>query len=225
MQMLPTLPHAEITYGHLNDEEPKAFISDGYSAARELIASRKNVSPKRLVEPGPSAAQLDDLFCLAAAAPDHGLLTPWRFVLIAPEQRHLLAEVFALSLIERDPSATLEQIESAREKAHRAPILFVCIACLGQREPNIPALERMISMGAAVQNMLLGAQAMGFGSGLTSGKAMSSMRLRNLLSLVDGEEAVCCINLGTAVKPRLGRQRPSTLAFVSSLSSTSVATH
>ena len=190
-----------------------------FSMAQALIGSRQNVSPKRLVEPGPSAEQLDALLSLAAAAPDHGLLMPWRFILIPAAQRHHLAEVFALALIDRDPGATLEQIESAREKAHRAPLLLVAIACLGPREPNTPPLERMVSMGAAIQNLLLGAHAMGFGAGLTSGQAMASQRLHDLCGLAEGEAAVCCVNIGTVSKRKSAtRARPLPTAFLSELS-------
>ena len=90
-------------------------------------------------------------------------------------------------MIDRDPGATLEQIEAAREKAHRAPLLLVAVACLGPREPDIPMLERMVSMGAAIQNILLGAHALGFGAGLTSGLAMGSPRLNRLCALAEGE--------------------------------------
>jgi nitroreductase len=192
--------------------------SETFSMAQALISSRQNVSPKRLIEPGPSAEQLDALLSLAAAAPDHGLLMPWRFILIPAAQRHHLAEVFALALIDRDPGATLEQIESAREKAHRAPLLLVAIACLGPREPNTPPLERMVSMGAAIQNLLLGAHAMGFAAGLTSGQAMASRRLHELCGLAEGEAAVCCINIGTVSKRKnAARARPLPAAFLSEL--------
>ena len=192
--------------------EPETF-----GAAQALICTRQNVSPRRLVEPGPSAEQLNALLNLAAAAPDHGLLTPWRFVLVPEAQRHLLAEVFALALIDRDPGATEMQIEAAREKAHRAPLLLVAVACLGPREPNTPPLERMVSMGAAIQNVLLGAHAMGFGAGLTSGQAMNSPRMRALLALGDGEQAVCCVNMGAATKGKPSRLRPAPASFLSTL--------
>ncbi|MEI8324406.1 MAG: hypothetical protein WCH44_03405 [Betaproteobacteria bacterium] len=45
--------------------------------AESLIGSRQNISPKRLIEPGPNPRQLAQIFCAAAAAPDHGLLTPF----------------------------------------------------------------------------------------------------------------------------------------------------
>ena len=85
-----------------------ATRSEAFLAAQALITSRRNVSPKRLVEPGPTSQQLDALLTLAAAAPDHGLLTPWRFVIVPAAQRQRLAEAFALALVDRDPGATLE---------------------------------------------------------------------------------------------------------------------
>ncbi len=186
--------------------------------ARALIASRQNISPRHLVEPGPTEQQLETILTLAAAAPDHGQLTPWRFVIVPTEQRQRLAEVFALALVDRDPGATLDQIESAREKAHRAPLLLVAVACLGPREPDIPTLERMVSMGAAIQNLLLGAHAMGFGAGLTSGQAMASGRMGDLCGLADGEVAVCCVNIGTVSKRKsAARARPLPASFVSEL--------
>lgn len=189
-----------------------------FLAAQRLITTRYHVAPRRLVDPGPTDAQLEALLSLAAAAPDHGLLTPWRFVVVPPAQRHRLGDAFARALVERDPGATLEQIESAREKAHRAPRLLVAIACLGPREPDIPPLERMVSMGAAVQNLLLGAHAMGYGSGLTSGRAMDAPAVRELLALAEGEHAVCCISIGTVGRHKPPtRQRPVPVAFVSEL--------
>ncbi len=191
---------------------------DSFRSAQALIETRRNISPRRLFDPGPSQQQLEALLSLAAAAPDHGLLTPWRFIVVPAGYRHLLAEVFALALVDRDPGATQEQIEMAREKAHRAPLLMVAVARLGPCEPDTPALERMVSMGAAVQNILLGAHAMGFGAGLTSGQAMSSPRLRQLCRLGAGEVPVCCVNMGTVGKNKTSKRvRPAAADLVSVL--------
>jgi len=46
---------------------------------------------------------------------------------------------------------------------------------------------------------------------------MQSPRMRELLSLRDGEEAVCFINLGTVSKRKMPRLRPDAGTFVSSL--------
>ena len=191
--------------------------SQGAEFAFELITSRQNTSPKRLVDPGPDSHQLDVILTTAAAAPDHGLLRPWRLVMVPTHRRIDLAEAFALALIDRDPCANLVQIEDAREKAHRAPCLMLAVARLGSCEPPIPELERMICMGAAVQNILLSAHCFGLGSSLTSGQAMGSQRMRTLFNLSADEEAVCFINIGTVSKPKTPRRRPLMDNFLSSL--------
>lgn len=192
--------------------------ADPAELALTLITSRHNVSPKRLAAPAPTEAQLREMLVAAAAAPDHGELTPWRFIVVPVEQRHRLAEAFAQALLDRDPAATEAQLDAAREKAHRAPLLLLAIARLGSREPDTPPLERMVSMGAAIQNLLLVAHAMGYGAGLTSGQAMTSPRMARLCALADGEVPVCCINIGTVTQRKPpGRVRPLPEDFVSVL--------
>lgn len=182
-----------------------------------LILSRQNVAPKRLVEPGPSAMQIEQMLCAAAAAPDHGLLIPWRFVIVPQDKRALLGEVFALALTDRDCDATPEQIASAREKAQRAPFLMLAIARLGRDDSGIPEVERIVSLGCAIQNILLTAHAMGFGAGLTSGQAMRSPRMRDLFKLADDEQPACCVNVGTVEKWKRQRTHPASTEFSSTL--------
>lgn len=190
---------------------------DSAAFALTLITSRQTILPKRLTAPGPDAAQTHALFQAAAAAPDHGELTPWRFVLVPIDRREALADAFGQALLARDASATPEQVGQAREKAFRAPFLALAVARLGMSEPDIDPLERLVSLGAALQNILLAAHGMGFGASLTSGQAMRSDSLRALLALADGEQAVCCINIGTVTRAKPVRLRPDVAAFVSSL--------
>lgn len=204
-------------------------LSLGLDYANALIHTRQHVAPRRLVAPGPSAEQLQDILRAAAAAPDHGQLTPWRFVIVPADKRELLAEVFALALQDRDPGATLAQMETAREKAYRSPFLMLAVARLVGSTPEKDAqraeagelavtdAERLVSLGCAMQNLMLVAHALGFGSGITSGQALSSERLRALFDLHEHEHAVCCINIGTVSKGKPERLRPDISAFVSSL--------
>lgn len=204
-------------------------ITDSIEFASTLIHTRQHIAPRRLVEPGPSAQQLQDILAAASAAPDHGQLLPWRFVEVALDKRELLAEVFGMALQERDPQASLEQINNAREKAHRSPFLMLAIAKLAGSTPvrdaqrvaagelAVSDAERLVSLGCAIQNILLMAHAMGFGAGLTSGQAIGSARLRTLFGLLEHEVAVCCINIGTVSKTKPARLRPEVSAFVSHL--------
>lgn len=188
-----------------------------------LLTSRQTILPKRLGSPGPDAQQQRRLFEAAAAAPDHGELRPWRFVVIAAQRRAELGQAFALALLERDPKASPAELAQAHEKALRAPFLAVAIARLGDIGPaNDPELvvdahERLISLGAALQNMLLAAHGMGLGSSLTSGLAMRSAALGAFLQLAPGEQAICCLNVGTVLRSRSLRVRPDPADFVQTL--------
>lgn len=182
-----------------------------------LIEHRRTILPKRLFEPGPSAAQLDAILSAAAAAPDHGELLPWRFVLVPAAARARLAEVFAAALLERDSAAAADDMARAREKAFRGPLLLLAIVRTGAPGEDIPPAERLLSAGCAIQNMLLIATAMGFGSALTSGKALQSQGLRSLFAVRDDEQAVCFVSVGTADRRKAGRQRPHTSQYVSTL--------
>ena len=186
--------------------DPAARLrSAAFRQTQAVIAARQTTSARRLVAPGPTDAELQALLELAAAAPDHGQRTPWRVCTVPPERRDRLGQALADALQDRDAQATPEQWRAARDKARNAPLLLVAVACLGPREPDTPAAERLVSLGAAIQNLLLGAQALGYGTGLTSGRAMTSARLHRLLDLDATDQPVCCINIGT-----FGQARPST---------------
>ncbi|MBC5783093.1 nitroreductase [Ramlibacter sp. USB13] len=193
-------------------QQPDTAVSGEWAEA--LIHGRRTVLPKRLAAPGPDPMQLQRILGAAAAAPDHGELLPWRFVLVPEPARGALAEAFAQALRERDAQASGEQLAQAREKAFRAPLLLLAVADLGEGGEAIPATERLVSAGCAIQNMLLMATALGFGSALTSGKAMDSGPLRALFSLRAQERALCFVSIGTIAGPKRGRTRPAVDAYV-----------
>lgn len=167
------------------------------SFANALIHSRQHVSPKRLIAPGPNLSQKLEILNAAGAAPDHGKITPWHFYEVTPKSRNLLGDLFANALIERDPTATLAQVEEAKQKAFRGPLLLLATVNLSNEKDNIPEQEKIISAGCAIQNVLLMANALGFGSGLSSGKALYSLKMRELFLFKDKEQPLCFIAIGT----------------------------
>jgi len=185
---------------------PSADDTAGLAAA--LIQSRQTILPKRLGAPGPNVAELAAILQAAAHAPDHGQLTPWRFVLVPYTSRTLLADVFAEALLERDLDAAPEQLEQAREKAYRSPVLLLAIVDGERGDADIELAERMVSAGCAIQNMLLMATAQGYGSALTSGKALQSAPLRSLFRLLPTEQALCFVSIGTPTGRKTPRLRP-----------------
>ena len=186
-------------------------------AALTLIHSRQHVSPKRLGDPGPSVEQIEQILGAAGAAPDHGLLNPWRLIVIPPERRHLLSVAFADALTARDDAATELQKQEARAKASRGPFLILVVARLDPALGDTHPQERMISAGCAIQNMLLVAHALGFGAGLASGRALYSQQMRQLFGLSAHEQPLCFLSVGTVTKRKPPRPRPMMADYTSTL--------
>ena len=182
-----------------------------------IMQSRQTILPKRLLAPGPAPEQLAMMLHAAATAPDHGQLLPWRFVLVPLAARFRLAEVFGQALIARDAQATPGQIAQAREKAYRSPLLLLVVVNGRCGDTAIELSERIVSAGCAVQNMLLMATALGFGSALTSGKALKFEGFRKLFSMADDDQALGFVSVGTAQSRRLARLRPDPADFMSRL--------
>lgn len=181
------------------------------------MTARRNVAPKRLVEPGPTDEQLHLIFRAASNAPDHGRLQPWRFILIPHSKRGDLGNAFVNALKQRDSSPSQDQIDAAYEKAFRAPCLMIAVVSSLPSEPAVPVSERLISLGCAIQNMLLMAETLSIGSGITSGQAMNSQSIRDLFFLTEHEEAICFINFGTVSSRKPARPRAPPSTFVSTL--------
>ena len=175
--------------------------------ALTLMQSRQTVLPKRLAAPGPDGRELEAILASAGTAPDHGQLLPWRLILIPQSARAPLGEVFGAALMERDAAATREQV---------ACLLLVTVDGLCG-DPQIDLMERTVATGCAIQNMLLMATALGYGSALTSGKALKSAHLRTLFGLNDGEHALCFLSIGTAGASKGHRLRPQPADYVRTL--------
>lgn len=188
---------------------------DWAALATELMGARRTVLPRRLGEPGPDAVQLQAILAAAASAPDHRSLLPWRFIVVPRAQREALADVFEQALLERDPQAAPADVAKAREKGFRSPFLALLVVNASKGDAEIGLAERLVSAGCAVQNVLLMATAMGFGSALTSGQAVRSSALHRFFGLSEGEQALCFLNIGTALSLGKARTRPPVADYVS----------
>ncbi|HTZ80513.1 MAG TPA: nitroreductase [Stellaceae bacterium] len=177
--------------------------------AIEVLTGR--VSPAQLVEPGPSAAQLEQILAAANRAPDHGRMQPWRFLLIEGEARARFGELMAQSLKRREPDAPQGKLDSERKKAQRAP-LVVIVAAMVKENPKVPDIEQIVAAGAAAQNMLLAAHALGLGGFWRTGPIAYDAAVKRELGFDDADTIVGIIYLGSIGLP--GQAKPADVAAV-----------
>ena len=176
------------------------------SSALSLLETRRSAKPRELVGAGPNAEELDRILTIAARVPDHGKLTPWRFVTVAEDQRDALGALLREALAEHDPCASIAHHQKEDDFAHYAGKLIVLVSA---PTPNhkIPVWEQELSCGAAGMNLLLAAHALGYVAGWVTGWRTYSERVRSAFC-APGERLAGFIFIGHGSRELEDRPRP-----------------
>ncbi|MFT4632828.1 MAG: nitroreductase [Candidatus Azotimanducaceae bacterium] len=160
-----------------------------------LQALQQRVSVARLTGPVPDQQTQDNLFKAALRAPDHCMLRPWRFLTISGDAREALGELFVIAQQVDSPDMTAVQQQRMLAKPMRAPLIVVVIAVLTEHA-KVPELEQLLSAGAAAQNMLVAAHAMGLGAIWRTGGMSYHPAVRQGLGLDEHERLLGFLYIG-----------------------------
>lgn len=160
-----------------------------------LDALRNRVSVARLSGPAPSAAQREQLFAAALRAPDHGQLSPWRFLTVEGAARERLGDLFAQALAARPGEVKADALEKVRKSPLRAPLLVVVVACL-QDHPKVPHQEQLLAAGCAAHGLLLAAHGLGLGAMWRTGAMAEDPLVSKGLGLRSNERIIGFVYLG-----------------------------
>jgi len=182
------------------------------SSLPAFFATRRSGKPRDMVAPGPDAAQLRHILSAAMRVPDHGKLAPWRFVVVAPDQRDALVELLQRAYVEGRPEPGRQELASIEEFARQAPALVVVISCPDPAS-KIPVWEQEMSAGAACMNLLAAAHAEGFVGGWLTGWAAYSDTVR--AAFASQGRIAGFLFLGTPGRELQERPRPDYDAVVS----------
>src|SRR5262249_43588035 len=136
-----------------------------------------------------------ELLAVAATAPDHGLLRPWRWVLLHGAERHALGECLAAE-------AGAERAADAAAKALPAPLLATLVfqPRLGHR---IPEWEQLAATSLRNHAMMLLLHSRGYGSIWRTGAHADSPWVRRLLGVLPGERSLGWLCVGSPVRDRV----------------------
>jgi nitroreductase len=148
------------------------------SSIISLLRTRRSAKPRELLGPGPTSAELEQMLTVAARSPDHGTLTPWRFVTVGEDQRDAFGAILREALVEHDPCATIAHHQKEDDFAHYSGQLVVLVSA-PVADHKIPVFEQELSCGAAGMNLLLAASALGYVAGWVTGWRAYSERVRS----------------------------------------------
>jgi len=173
-----------------------------------LLETRRSASAKAMAGPGPSEEQLGQLLKIAVRVPDHGKLTPWRFIVFEGESRERAGRIVAERYHELHPGHGEETLSIQRNMFSRAPCVVGVVSTAISDHPKIPEWEQLMSAGAVCQNMLVAATAMELGAQWISGWFAYDRQVLNDFGLADNERIAGFIYLGTPAQLQEDRPRP-----------------
>jgi len=181
--------------------------------ALELLKTRRSVKPMEMIGAPPSDAEIDTLLTIASRVPDHGKLTPWRFIVFTGDARLAAGDIIADAFRANRTDATPEQVAFERQRLARAPLV---IAVVSRAAPHvkIPEWEQELSAGAAAMNLVNAAHAMGYAASWITEWYAYDRRVLDALGLSTNERIAGFVHIGTPAKPPEDRDRPKLATIV-----------
>ena len=175
----------------------------------ELLLQRRSVKGPMLTGPGPSAAELEQILTAAARVPDHKQLVPWRFIVFEGAAREAFGAALAriIAVEEKEPPSAV-RLDTERQRLAGAPVVVAVISRVTETM-GAPEWEQILSCGAACQNLVVAANALGFGTLWVTRWYSYSPGVREHLGLSPNERIAGFIHIGTATERLPDRKRPA----------------
>ncbi|MBI3435638.1 MAG: nitroreductase [Proteobacteria bacterium] len=177
-------------------------------SAIDLLRTRRSVKPVELTGPPPNAEEIAALLTVAARVPDHGKLTPWRFIVFDGAARQAAGEAIATAFRGKYPDSAPEQVAFERNRLARAP-LVVAVVSRAQPHAKIPEWEQVLSAGAAAMNLVLAAHALGYAASWITEWYAYDRAVLDALGLAAHEKIAGFVHIGRSAQAPQDRPRPA----------------
>ncbi|MDO5704493.1 MAG: nitroreductase [Paracoccus sp. (in: a-proteobacteria)] len=177
-------------------------------AALDFLATRRSHPPKMLREPAPGRDEIMRLLTLAARAPDHGKLEPWRFAVLDRAALDRIKPALHAVVLATGDQAAADKAASAFD----SPVIIAVISAPVTSD-KIPLWEQQLSAGAVCLGLVNAALASGWGAAwLTGFAALNHDFAAAHLGLRNGEQVAGLIHIGTRGDTPPDRPRPDIAA-------------
>ena len=173
----------------------------------DFLLSRRSIVVRNMAEPGPTDEDLEKILRAGMRVPDHGRLTPWRFIVIRGDARDKMGKILGSAFRQANPDCIDEQVEIEEERFARAPIVIAVISRTVP-EHKIPEWEQVLSSGAACQNMLISALGMGYAAQWITEWCAYDDNVKSALGLEANDKIAGFMYFGSRTEDPTDRQRP-----------------
>ncbi len=171
----------------------------------DFLARRSSTPISAIGEPAPEGGELAELLKVAARVPDHGRLTPWRFILYRGAARQRIGEFLARRAEELEGPLPAGRREKEMTRFSRAPLVVGVI--FSPAEGHIPEWEQFLSAGAVAMNLCVAANALGYATNWISNWYSDDPVSRAFLGLAPQERVAGFVHIGTCATKMPERPR------------------
>ena len=177
-----------------------------------FLLARRSRAARTLSCDRPDDATLATMLAAATRVPDHGMLTPWRFLQI---------ERAAMPRIERAARERMQALGHDAAAVEKAASQFtmggviLAVVSAPVASDKIPDWEQQLSAGAVCTMLVTCALALGWGANwLTGPLARDAPFLRTTFGLAPAETVAGFVHLGAETLRPAERRRPDPAALV-----------
>ncbi|RAI99824.1 nitroreductase [Chitinophaga skermanii] len=177
-------------------------VTEQLPVVKEIITTRRTTKPEKMNGQKIANEQVEQLFELANWAPTHAFTEPWYFVVYSNEK---VQEFCADHANLYKANATAESFvpgtyDKLLHMGDQASHVILMVAKRGAN-PKIPFLEEIAATSCAIQNILLGATAMGIASYWGTGGMILKPAMKEYLQLAEEDQVLGVLYLGYSDEP------------------------
>ncbi len=178
-------------------------------AVTEFLKMRRSNMAKMMGGAGPSEAELSELLSIAARVPDHRKLAPWRFEIFAGQARADFGKHLGAAFMKNNPDMPQDRAIFESARFMRAPLVVGVISSPVECKRATPIWEQQLSSGIVCYNLMIAAQAAGFGAQWLTEWYAYDKDIHAALGMSDGDQVAGFVYIGEPQAPSLERVRPN----------------
>jgi len=183
---------------------------DTFEAIQEVIVNRRSTKPAVFNGNIVDDEEIKQLLQLANWAPTHGFTEPWRFIVYSGDAVQQFCRQHAEVYKQATPSEKFNtgKCQKLQQNGDKASHIILVYMKRGDN-PNITELEEICATAAAVQNILLGAEALGIATLWSTGGMTLHPSIKTFLSLAEEDVMIGLLYIGYTNEPKkAGRRLP-----------------
>ena len=189
--------------------------SDGGISLLDGLLVHRPAGQALLAEPGPGAVEARKIVSAALSVAGETDPCQLRYIFVPAQRREKLGAILNQAKRRQRIGSNGNERECENCQASEVPALIAVVARCDYDHPDTSIREQHLTVGAAIQNMRLCAQALGYAACFIGGRDMLDMHLAKSLNLDPEEQLFGFVSVGTPATKRPRAKRPGVRAHFS----------